>query len=109
MVKTPHTKPSLTSKTQLLEISHPPKNETQAPQMLLNNNSHRTPKDRPQNAKNAPDIFFQANQGLSKTLEYPTGVKIAAQLDPMDIKIEGGYPLGLRTDLVKRVREEYDD
>jgi hypothetical protein len=77
--------------------------------MLLNNTSHRTPKARPQKAKNAPEIFFHANQGLSETLEYPTGTKIAAQLDPLDIKIEKSYPKGLRTDLVKRVREEYND
>jgi hypothetical protein len=109
IVKTPHTKPSLTSKTQLLDISRPPKNETQAPPMLLNNTSHRTPRAIPQKAKNAPENLIQANQGLSETLEYPTGTKIAAHLDPMNIKIEGGYPLGLRTDLVKRGREEYDD
>jgi hypothetical protein len=108
IVKTPHSKPSLLLNTPLLEISRSPKNDTQGPGMLLNNISLRIPKARPQKAKNAPEIFFQANKDLSKTLEYPTRTKIAAQLDPMDIKIEGAYPLGRKTDLVKRVREEYD-
>jgi hypothetical protein len=108
IVKTPHSRPSFNEITPLLKISRSPKKNTQAPRQLLNNISIRTPKAKPQMAKNSPIRFFQANQNLSETLEYPTGTKIADQLEPMDINIEGRYPLGPNTDLVKRVRKEYD-